>query len=229
MSAYGNLANAPATPGVSNAPPSEPPDEVQVPQLDEPTLPIAEVTNMFASIHATKNRLTGRRSEESRASQEPSASSTPAQERPPSTPFTDRCTICQQLFNQGEELLRITCGHLFHSLCFSELMQHSWDREVVQCPNCGTEASVTRTWVYAEPPTVSEHPTEPSAGHAGPPAEQAQQSPSPTPASVQSAVETPVPSDGDADDHSEFRSPQASAFPRWPVQLPGTTRCGRIC
>ena len=97
-------------------------------------------------------------------------------------------------------------------------MQHSWDREVVQCPNCRTEASVTRTWVYAVPPTVSEHPTEPSAGHAGPPAERAQQSSSPTPASVQSAINTPVPSDGDADDLSEFHSPQASAFPWWPVQ-----------
>ena len=218
VSAYGNSVNTLAGQGVSNVPSSEPPDEVQVPQLDEPTLPIAEVTNMFASIHATKSRLTGRRSEESRASQELSVSSISAQDRPSSTPFTDRCTICQQLFSQGEELLRITCGHLFHSLCFSELMQHSWDREVVQCPNCRTEAAVTRTWVYAVPPTVSEHPTEPSAGHAGPPAEQAQQSPSPTPASVQSAVETPVPSDGDADDHSEFHSPQASAFPWWPVQ-----------
>ena len=79
-------------------------------------------------------------------------------------PFSNQCTICQQTFNQGEEILRFECGHMLRSLCFSEMMQRAESEgNAIQRPNCRSDAVVVSAWVYAIPTARSEAPTEPPA------------------------------------------------------------------
>ena len=104
----------------------------------------SEVVSIFAEVHAARSA----QAERSRPQTQP---------RNEVRPFSNQCTICQQTFNQGEEILRIECGHMFHSLCVSEMMQHAESEgNAVQCPNCNA-------WVYAIPTTRSEAQTEPPA------------------------------------------------------------------
>ena len=39
--------------------------------------------------------------------------------------YTNTCAVWLNAFDQGEIILRASCNHVFHALCFSELVQHS--------------------------------------------------------------------------------------------------------
>jgi len=45
-----------------------------------------------------------------------------------------QCSICQQDFQRGESVYRITCNHLFHEHCWDEYLWTS--RHAAECPNC---------------------------------------------------------------------------------------------
>ena len=175
----------------------------------------SEVVSIFAEVHAARFAQAERSRPQSRPRNEV-------------RPFSNQCTICQQTFNQGEEILRIECGHMFHSICFSEMMQHSESEgNAVQCPNCRSDAIVVSTWMYAIPATRSEVPTEPPAT----PSQSRAPLDLPTEEEaadrLAAAVTTPVPSEhGEELENSggEFQTPDQGAaeesYAWWPVPQP---------
>ena len=187
----------------------------------------SQVVSMFAEVHAARSRTSSQ--SEPRNAREAASSSRHAasrevvpqetEVRPYARPFSNQRTICQQVFNQGEEILRIECGHMFHSLCFSEMLQHTESEGSPSlCPNCRSSATVISTWVYAIPLAQSEVPTElPSTPSQAARAVLALPDRDPM-SPLNAAINTPVPSehDGEFADTEEFCTPE-QAFAWWPV------------
>ena len=170
-----------------------------------------QVVSMFSEVHAARSRTSSHsepRSAREAASSRQLDTQDAVRRNAQARPFSNQCTICQQVFNQGEEILRIECGHMFHSLCFSEMLQHTESEgNPSVCPNCRSNATVMSTWVYAPPSTPSQV------------ARPVLSLPDRDPMSpLQAAINTPVPSehDGEFADPEEFCTPE-QAFAWWPV------------
>jgi len=50
---------------------------------------------------------------------------------------TDRCTVCQFEFDDGEILRKLNCGHLYHKGCVDD-----WLKKDKRCPVCKNEVKV---------------------------------------------------------------------------------------
>ena len=46
------------------------------------------------------------------------------------------CSLCQEEFEHGQEVCRLTCRHMFHAACWETYVSHSVDEEYMSCPNC---------------------------------------------------------------------------------------------
>ena len=146
---------------------------------------VNQLTSVFSEIHAHSRSVSrGSRSEPSQ------------QEEGRARVFSNTCTICLTAFEQGDDVLRVSCDHVFHALCFSELMQHSAE-DGVQCPNCRAPCTAVSTWLYMIPLASTAN-----VGTATASAEDPEQA---------NAVNTPVPTEDGWDSEEEpFHSPQPS-------------------
>ncbi|CAK9099803.1 unnamed protein product [Durusdinium trenchii] len=146
---------------------------------------VNQLTSVFSEIHA-----------HSRSVSRGSRSAPSQQEEGRARVFSNTCTICLTAFEQGDDVLRASCDHVFHALCFSELMQHSAE-DGVQCPNCRAPCTAVSTWLYMIPLASTAN-----VGTATASAEDPEQA---------NAVNTPVPTEDGWDSEEEpFHSPQPS-------------------
>ena len=78
------------------------------------------------------------------------------------------CVICLNEFEHHDQVVRLVCGHVFHSECFHTYHYRS-------CPVCRGGARVASHYLYIVPPDEEDTPVE----HAFPVMPQQQQSPGP--------------------------------------------------
>ena len=69
----------------------------------------------------------------------------------------DQCSICQDLYRGGEDLVRLVCRHTFHTECWDQHIVHH-DLEAV-CPNCRGGGTVLSHFTF--PHESSQGPTYP--------------------------------------------------------------------
>ena len=171
----------------------------------------ASVLSVFGQVHALRASSSssgGRHNREPRSvasSQENNAAPASVSARSSPQPFQGHvatCTICLAEYMPGDHLLRLECGHVFHSSCVGELAAQlgaAFSEEgamAVECPNCRTLASAVRDWRVPQVPPASDA------------VDNAQVDESPAAASPE-----PVSSG-----HDEFMTPEEAVFPWWPVK-----------
>ncbi|CAE7203568.1 RE1 [Symbiodinium sp. CCMP2592] len=126
------------------------------------------------------------------------------------------CSICLEEFRPGDIVCRMTCGHVFHSMCVGEAAMRSdvlsETEVVISCPNCRAEVSARHSWVF---PHIAEAQPDGQPETQAEPPHRNEASPAPAERSGDpeaDEIHTPV-REGDAE---EFSSPMES-FPWWPV------------
>ena len=142
--------------------------------------------------------------------------------------------MCLGDFAPGEDVSRLTCGHVYHTICLGELAAQTdvtFDAAGLMslvCPSCRADAQVMRTWRYPVTVPVTEAPTAEPFDHA----DDDQVMPeggatpdrgavtfnngeSPVPSATGHTPETPTPRRTDSS-QDVFHSP-AEIFPWWPV------------
>ena len=151
------------------------------PQMPQSAEEPASVLSVFGQVHALRASSStsgGRHNREARStapSQEPSATSAAASARGSPQPFQGHvatCTICLAEYMPGDHLLRLECGHVFHSSCVGGLAAQlgaAFSEEgamAIECPNCRTLASAVRDWrVPQVPPRVRPQRIHPWLSH----------------------------------------------------------------
>ena len=145
----------------------------------------------------------------------------------PARPFhghVSACSICLSEFIPGDQVCRMSCGHVFHCLCIGELATMGTatfadsGEMCVECPNCRSMVSTQRAWRYPTLPQAEESPADP-AGTEQPravsPADDQEGAMSEAPSPRGTEVSTP-----DAQPEvEEFMSPM-EMYPWWPVPEP---------
>ena len=48
----------------------------------------------------------------------------------------DQCSICQEAYQSGNQLVRIVCRHTFHQICWDSYVSSLRENESPECPNC---------------------------------------------------------------------------------------------
>ena len=204
------------------------PSSVPVGSLPAVVAPASHVTSVFSQVHALRAT-----SGETRAAV-PQPRAEQSVERPVFRGFVASCTVCLGDFAPGEDVSRLTCGHVYHTICLGELAAQTdvtFDAAGLMslvCPSCRAEAQVMRTWRYpiavpatefvpTDPPDhAAEEQVLPEGG--GTPDREATaptEGDSPVPMATGLAPETPTPRRTDSS-QDVFHSP-AEAFPWWPV------------
>jgi len=71
----------------------------------------------------------------------------------------ESCSICQEAFNHGQRVCRLSCRHMFHAACW-ERAQHSHNATAGQptlgCPNCRGAGTIIAVWDYIDPERVTQ-------------------------------------------------------------------------
>ena len=192
------------------------PTELQPPPAAQPS-PATGTASLFSQIHALRNTASEARSSRRRDEREQAAASHSSLSAEPDLTsartfqgFVSTCAVCLADFAPQDHVCRLSCGHVYHCLCIGEMAVHmgaSVNEEgslSFVCPSCRVEGQVVRSWHYPQLPAQpdSANPEELEANSL--PA-------TPTGPRGQTAASEASP------DRDEFRTPDSSHFPWWPV------------
>ena len=178
---------------------------------------------MFGQVHALRSEESASRAAARQSIAAGGAEHTDAEEprRSAFQGFVSSCTVCLEEFSSGDEVCRMRCGHVFHTMCVGELAAQN-EIEVdpqglvrIVCPNCRTTTQVLRAWRYPAlsgmhtPPTQeSDAQAEPDSG--GTPVRDGE--------GLRDDDEAPeVPTEARVPDAEDPSLDIPSAFPWWPV------------
>ena len=64
------------------------------------------------------------------------------------------CSFCQEEFEHGQRVCRLTCRHMFHAACWENYLRHSADS--VSCPNCRGPGRMIAVWPFIDPGLVTQ-------------------------------------------------------------------------
>ncbi|CAE7258960.1 unnamed protein product [Symbiodinium natans] len=185
--------------------------------------PYTQLTSMFGQVHALRSEESASRAAARQSIAAGGAEHTDAEEprRSAFQGFVSSCTVCLEEFSPGDEVCRMRCGHVFHTMCVGELAAQN-EIEVdpqglvrIVCPNCRTTTQVLRAWRYPAlsgmhtPPTQeSDAQAEPDSG--GTPVRDGE--------GLRDDDEAPeVPTEARVPDAEDPSLDIPSAFPWWPV------------
>ena len=63
------------------------------------------------------------------------------------------CSLCQEEFEHGQQVCRLTCRHMFHASCWESYTSHSSRssrQEHMSCPNCRGPGRMIAVWPYID-------------------------------------------------------------------------------
>ena len=204
--------------------------QVEVPPFSLPSPPVGHTlpatpaisgtelpssVGVFAQVHALRSaHRRERRASDAQASSQTTSAGSPQ----PFRGHVASCTICLSEYTAGDQVCRLSCGHIFHALCIGEHCQHSAvfddisDDMSLQCPNCRAGVTISRSWRVPGPTRTASGDTDPAAGSSYDPSTSQHHLASPE-------VTRPL------DSEEEFLSPMDeqqhisgdAAYPWWPV------------